>query len=1145
MTLQTRLDGSVIQSGSIQITAISNFEGQLTASLPTGVVSSSAQIQLSGITGTTFGSNNFTFPQTVNVTGGVTASAGFFGTASYATTANFALTPSGTSGTSGSSGTSGTRGSSGSSGTAGSAGTAGSSGSAGTAGSSGTSGTRGSSGSTGTSGSSGTSGTSGSAGSSGTLTLSGTTNDGILTLNGSAPNATVESNLTFNGSQLTVVGNEVVSGSTTITGNLTVLGSSSISFISQSTLNIGTNIITTNVQNPSIRFGGLAVIDSGSSPQRSGSLLFDSTNDQWIFVHQNTAGGVTSSVVLMGPPTFNNIGNETLLTQNRVLKAGGLEHISDSIITDNGSQITIAGTVSASSYTSSIVNGVGFFGTASFALTPAGTSGTSGTTGTAGSAGTSGSSGTSGSTGTSGSAGTAGSSGTSGTRGSSGSSGATGANGTSGSSGTSATVTINANTNNYVVTATGTTNTLQGEANLIFDGTNLGIGTSPGTQLHIYNASIAYQTIEAGSTYAFLELKTPSSGTGYIIKNLATGNSLIDKSLYLYNGNGPIQFVPSATIANAVTISTAGYLGIGLGATTNPGVPLQVRGDGSANNYRGVIRIINTDAAQWGGLSFPDGTASDTAANNYYFIGRGASIADRQFSFHIPRAVDYGSGAQPVFRFASTGADTLFTVEAVTGNVYAKGSVGIGTTSPSSKVHLYSTSAPWYATVLAEGSVGRFAVKDIDDVYVGSIDIQNYITFNLSAGTDASYGAITERMRITSGGNVLIGTTTDPTTGGFTNTRTLIKQIADGGTGGGLHIEQNSNTNVAYFGFTGSSFRIGTSYRSTGAYQPIDFYTGPTVASSMILNTSGDLGIGTASPSVKLHVVGTVYVDGNSHLIGAGRRIYGNADATNYYIGDTGGTGVLDINWYGATRIMDSTGEVLRVGGGKVGIGTTAPGQKLQVNGTILANTGTGASAFRDVMVGGIAGWSNGESHGIEAVYNTAASPTTFARFDMHFNGGTSVGSFRWGSLFWNSAPRSSVVMDLVATGASSAALTVSGDVIAYGSPSDIRYKHDIKQIDNALNIVQQLRGVTFKWNQDTPTYQMTKVEHDIGFIAQEVQVVLPELVRADGEGKLSLRDKALIPLLVEAIKEQQTQIMSQQHIITDLQSRLTKLESE
>jgi hypothetical protein len=139
----------------------------------------------------------------------------------------------------------------------------------------------------------------------------------------------------------TFQGNQTITGSLFVSQNLIVQGSSSISYISQSTLNIGTNTITMNTNTPGTRFGGIEVIDSGSSPLRSGSLYFDSINDQWIFVHQNTAGGVTSSVVIVGPQTFNNIGNETLLTQNRVLKSNGLEHITDSQITDNGVTVSI------------------------------------------------------------------------------------------------------------------------------------------------------------------------------------------------------------------------------------------------------------------------------------------------------------------------------------------------------------------------------------------------------------------------------------------------------------------------------------------------------------------------------------------------------------------------------------------------------------------------------------------------------------------------------------------------------------------------------------------------------------------------------------------------------------------------------------
>jgi hypothetical protein len=141
--------------------------------------------------------------------------------------------------------------------------------------------------------------------------------------------------------KLDVNGSAVVSGSLTITQNLTVLGSSSIQYITSSQLNIANNLITVNTNTPGIRFGGLAVIDSGSSPQRSGSLLFDSQDNQWVFVHQNNAGAVTSSILIMGPETYNNVGNETNLTTNRLPKSTNAEHIGDSNISDTGTVVSI------------------------------------------------------------------------------------------------------------------------------------------------------------------------------------------------------------------------------------------------------------------------------------------------------------------------------------------------------------------------------------------------------------------------------------------------------------------------------------------------------------------------------------------------------------------------------------------------------------------------------------------------------------------------------------------------------------------------------------------------------------------------------------------------------------------------------------
>ena len=85
----------------------------------------------------------------------------------------------------------------------------------------------------------------------------------------------------------------------------------------------------------------------------------------------------------------------------------------------------------------------------------------------------------------------------------------------------------------------------------------------------------------------------------------------------------------------------------------------------------------------------------------------------------------------------------------------------------------------------------------------------------------------------------------------------------------------------------------------------------------------------------------------------------------------------------------------------------------------------------------------------------------------------------------------------------------------AFFYSSDAALKEDIQTIENPLEKVQQLRGVSYKW-KDTG-------RKDIGLVANEVQKVLPELV-ADGEHK-TMDYGHMIGLLVEAIKEQQKEI--------------------
>jgi hypothetical protein len=67
-----------------------------------------------------------------------------------------------------------------------------------------------------------------------------------------------------------------------------------------------------------------------------------------------------------------------------------------------------------------------------------------------------------------------------------------------------------------------------------------------------------------------------------------------------------------------------------------------------------------------------------------------------------------------------------------------------------------------------------------------------------------------------------------------------------------------------------------------------------------------------------------------------------------------------------------------------------------------------------------------------------------------------------------------------------------------------------------------KLQGVTFDWKQND---NILNIKQDIGFIAQDVKEVIPELVRENEDGMLSMRHQGIAPILLEAIKELKAEI--------------------
>lgn len=154
------------------------------------------------------------------------------------------------------------------------------------------------------------------------------------------------------------------------------------------------------------------------------------------------------------------------------------------------------------------------------------------------------------------------------------------------------------------------------------------------------------------------------------------------------------------------------------------------------------------------------------------------------------------------------------------------------------------------------------------------------------------------------------------------------------------------------------------------------------------------------------------------------------------------------------------------------------------------------------------------ESNGVEFRRITSSSDTLVMKFGHVANLGASI-SFTGSLSIGYSTPQ-----------APAFTVDVNGDVRATGNfiaQSDDRYKDDICTIDQGLDLVKQMRGVSYvKHNSN---------QKHMGLLAQEIETILPELVTShkgtDFEDERSVNYLGVIPVLIQAIKEQQAQIDS------------------
>ncbi|HLP22073.1 MAG TPA: tail fiber domain-containing protein, partial [Chitinophagales bacterium] len=482
------------------------------------------------------------------------------------------------------------------------------------------------------------------------------------------------------------------------------------------------------------------------------------------------------------------------------------------------------------------------------------------------------------------------------------------------------------------------------------------------------------------------------------------------------------------------------------------------------------------------------------------------------------------------FGFFSTGWDPLFDVEGGTGRTYIKGNTGIGVTNPGAKLDVAGNIRAISSTnpTVSAGSTSVDAM-----LFDGS---GNYRPAVIARGTYPHIELWSDVSNANHGPTLRFG--------GYDN----------GSSGAYKHWVIGTAGSNLYF------LDIGYQANSGNPHEGISGYGGPTI---MRLTNSGNVGIGNfgtfgglgrTTPDTRLEVASPSGNIATAVLHSSGGQAWGNtltvatdgagdnprinfsyrnkakhwqiggynAD-TRFSIWEDGGDGVYGSGW-GTERITVAAG-------GNVGVGINTPNAKLDVS--------TGADGIAMGQIHGdntntiqtyIDGqWANRASYAggccnpllIQPDVGTVGIGITGPAAKLHVVGNSQMGSIiaAAGNSYQTDWP-GGWGGGLAGWDLCIASMRYSG----LSQRSDERLKKDIKSLENmnALEIVDKMRPVSYGYRDE----RIARKLH-YGFIAQEIQKILPEIVEVgtDSMQTLGMSYIDLIPILTQAVKEQQLQI--------------------
>ncbi len=654
---------------------------------------------------------------------------------------------------------------------------------------------------------------------------------------------------------------------------------------------------------------------------------------------------------------------------------------------------------------------------------------------------------------------------------------------------------------------------------------NLGIGTAkPKARLDVAG------TVRAGEGFMFSDGSTLKvNDKGVLTRTSADGTNTVTSTTQ----NRIAKFTDNAgTVGDSVVLDT----GTGLQLTAAP--------DGLVDTN---LLYLNSTNGTTGVLA--GSTPNYGAANGPFFAMRGntyTTIPNQRGLFTISAGnVANPQGDDGSVKF-NTGGDQLRMV------IRPNGRVGIGTPAPAQKLHIVSGTADFQfgAPSGADGiEIQSNLAGHAPAIWLTHTGTGGRKYRIASFGDNTNPGSFvirdetsgTDRLTIDQSGKVQIF---------FSSVGTLTFKTADFFLAG---LSTEASNRLINFGINtgreGPFQPLGPGFFLTADLRPgtAGFHfvekaeTSGAESELMTVTSGGNVGIGTNGPGSRLHVnvpsstnpISAMTIDVQSFSTPA------NAVASHFFR-------VRDIG-------SGSPPAFLIRGDGSVGIGTDSPGAKLEIAGNALIYPASGAGQLRirnrtssdysQVLFLDDSNNYRGYIGYVGANYGDAARNDT-----VEFGTNSKDITFR---------PNEAEVIRLTTSGRVGIGTNMPDQVLSLGTGtaskpgggswaifSDERLKNIRGRFTPGLKAVMQLQPLRYEYKRDNALAIKSEGEH-IGFSAQAVQKIIPEAVIKNDKGYLLINNDPIIWTMLNAVKEQQAQIIEQQELIRKQQDALKQQQSQ